>query len=148
MWSQDDGHSAVQHKVIDRYSDGDLEVALVERQIVDGAVDYILHVKPKTFTTSGIQWTHFLEWLGFRYFNNCPHVLSHCCLWRKWDSNTTDAEKIVRTLKEAYQRVKEGDELLSETPLKLPESNLGWLYFLAPEDMKRHGLLMRWLAEL
>ena len=148
MWRQDDGHSAVSRKVIDQYGDNEVEVILVERQMVGGQTDLIVHIEPKVFTTSGVQWTHFLEWLGFKYFNNCPHVIGRRCLWRKWESEVRSAQKIAQALKEAYRRVREADRLLRETPLKLPESNLGWLYFFAPQDMERYDDLMRLLAEL
>ena len=147
MWRDDDGHSAVSHHLVDKYSDGEMELVLVERRMANGESELVVHVEPKTFTSSGIQWTHFLEWLGFRYFNNCPYVQGRRCLWKKWDSQTP-AQQIAQTLKEAYRLVKEADRLLSETPLKLPESNSGWLYFFVPEDMERYDSLMRLLAEL
>ena len=148
MHRQGDGHLAVEHKVIDRHNDSEIEVVLVERQMADGRTDLIVHVEPKVFTTVGVQWTHFLEWLGFRYFHNCPYVSGRRCLWREWESNVRSAQKIAQALKEAYRNVSEADRLLRETPLKFPESNSGWLYFFAPQDMERYDELMRLLAEL
>ena len=132
MRLQEDGHSAVSHHIVDRYSDGVIEVVLVERRMANGQTNLVIHIEPKTFTTAGVQWTHFLEWLGFRYFNDCPHVSGRRCLWRSWDGDKTSAPLIAQALKEAYRQVYEADRLLSETPLKLPESNSGWLYFFRP----------------
>jgi len=145
---RDDGHSATLHEVVSRYIDGEVEVVLVKRQTGSGATDFVIHVEPKVFTTAGIQWTHFLELLGFRYFYDCPYVSGRRCLWRRWEGKTNDAERITEALKEAYRRVREADELLSGTPLKLPESNSGWLFFFVPEDMERHKNLLTRLAEL
>ncbi|MFA4044411.1 MAG: hypothetical protein HZRFUVUK_001197 [Candidatus Fervidibacterota bacterium] len=144
---RDNGHSAADHKLIDRY-DGEIEIVLVEQRISDGRSDLTIHVMPKRFTTVGVQWTHFLEWLGFRYFHNCPHVSGRRCLWRKWESSVRSAREIAHALEEAYRHVNEADRLLRDTPLKLPESNSGWLYFFVPQDMERYDELMRLLAEL
>lgn len=144
--SHDDGHSALKAEVVDEHTHEGLEVVIVKRVLPNNSGDTIVHICPSTFTNIGVQWTHFLELLGFQYSRKCPYTRSRRCLWRQMEGNL-NASKIAEVLSQAYGHLQRADELLRETGLSLPESERGWLFFWVPEDMERYDELLRRLAE-
>ena len=82
-----DPHSALRSTIVHRITKDGAEIAFVRLQFGKTDLAYSLHVNPTSYSTSGIQQTDFLAYLGFRESGQCPFTSSGRCYVRWADEN-------------------------------------------------------------
>ncbi len=105
-------------------------------------IAYSLHVRPSEFSTAGIQWTDFLNHLGFSR-TECPyhHGDGYCRLV----DEGLDINACAQALSSAYQKVKQADRQFEACGFWLPRPE-GFGYFYGksssasrPSNRQTHG---------
>ena len=78
-----DHHNALKADVIARSNAGRAEMALASLQLGKHHRALTLHANPRTFTTSGLQATDWLAYLGFQRSDRCSFIASQRCFSRE-----------------------------------------------------------------
>lgn len=72
-----DGHTGIEYKEFKREGLEDFDVALTFLKPSDERKEFVAHVRPKKFFSSGIQLGDILEKLNFEKFTGCP-IFQEC----------------------------------------------------------------------
>lgn len=122
-----DPHSALKTEVITKANAEGLEVVLVRLQWGKDDVGFSLHVNPTQFSTSGLQSTDLLSYLGFTRHDQCGFTSFRRC-YSKWVDDKFDIGAFVRAFKTAFDRLNVAQGHLEACGFALPQPE-GWGFF-------------------
>lgn len=122
-----DMHTALKTAVIRKAQQSNMQAVLAQLQWGKEDKAYSLHVAPNSFTTSGLQTTDYLAYLGFTPSNRCTFTASQRCYCR-WSTEDFDPEAFARAFDESFARMQVAQASLDACGFVLPQSE-GWGYF-------------------
>ncbi len=91
-----DFHTALKSELLSKLNDGRVDIALARLQWGKNDIGYSLHVNPVQFTTSGLEFTDFLQYLGFQS-GACSFTGFRRC-FAKWVDEGFDIQAFLRRL--------------------------------------------------
>src|ERR1017187_5628452 len=99
-----DLHTALKSAVIRKTQHSNMEAVLAQLQWGKDDKAYSLHVAPTSFSTSGLQTTDYLAYLGFRPSGRCTFTSSQRCYGR-WATEDFDLDAFARAFSDSFARM-------------------------------------------
>jgi hypothetical protein len=122
-----DMHTALKSAVLRKTQQSNMQAVLAQLQWGKDDKAYSLHVAPNSFSTSGLQTTDYLAYLGFSPSNRCAFTTSQRCYCR-WATEDFDPEAFARAFDESFARMQVAQQSLDACGFVLPQPE-GWGYF-------------------
>jgi len=120
-----DLHESLRSEMLEKISTRGAEIALARLAWSKDEVAFSLHVRPTTFSLSGIQLPDFLRYLGFRR-QACSFLGSEC--YAREVSQDLDIDAFGRKLDKGYEQVSQAERHLRRCGYALDQPE-GWGYF-------------------
>jgi hypothetical protein len=121
-----DPHQALKSEIVSRHSANHLEVLLVRLQWGKDDIAFSAHANPSSYSTSGIQQTDFLNYLGFSA-SNCSFIVGSKC-YTRWVDESFDPKAFVEAFNRAYTLLVDAHQGLQNCGFALRQPE-GWGYF-------------------
>lgn len=122
-----DPHSALKIQEVVKANQNHLEAVVTRLQWGKEDVGYSLHVYPSSYTTSGLQTTDFLAYLGFERSDDCPFTNGRQC-YVKWVPEGFDPDGFLTAFQSAFVDLEQADRGLQACGFWLPQPE-GWGFF-------------------
>ena len=122
-----DPHAALKRDVVARVNREGFEAVLARLQWGKGDVAYSLHANPSSFSTSGLQKTDFLAYLGFERRDQCPFTGFNRC-YVKWVDEGFNVEAFIEAFQKGYRQLEQAEGALQACGFALPQPE-GWGFF-------------------
>lgn len=129
-----DLHSALKTDVIGKIQAEGLQLVLTKLQWAKDESAFSLHIAPNQFSTSGLQLTDTLSYLGFTR-HQCPFVdnrQAYC----DWVDGDIDISRLAAKVSETHQHLLEAQRHLQECGFPLPQPE-GYGYFFGRQSTSR-----------
>jgi len=126
MMTNRDPHQALKSEIVSRHSGNYLEAILVRLQWGKDDIAFSAHVNSSSYSTSGIQQTDFLTYLGFSA-SDCSFSTGRKCFTR-WVDESYDPKAFVDAFNSAYALLVHAEEGLQKCGFALQRPE-GWGYF-------------------
>jgi hypothetical protein len=124
---QRDLHSALKSEVVNKINAGHLEVVLARLQWGKDDKGYSLHVNPTSFSTSGLQTTDFLGYLGFQRSDRCGFTSFQRC-YCKWVDEGFKVEDFATAFNGGFGHLGAAQSALEACGIMLPQPE-GWGFY-------------------
>lgn len=128
-----DLHAALRSDEVKTATVQGLKLVLQRLQWSKDEIAFSLHISPNTFTTSGLQLTDVLAYLGFQR-QHCPFQAAqegYC----DWVEETADLSQIGEGIVRTYECLSEAERHFSSCGLRLPQPE-GFGYFFGRESSR------------
>lgn len=122
-----DLHTALKSAVIRKTQHSNMEVVLAQLQWGKDDKAYSLHVAPNSFSTSGLQTTDYLAYLGFRPSGHCSFTSSQRC-YSRWATEDFNLDAFIGAFSDSFARMQTAQRSLEACGFTLPQPE-GWAYF-------------------
>jgi len=129
-----DLHRALKTEVLDRQSSEGFQVVLARLQNGKNDITHSVHVFPSTYTSSGIQTTDMLAYLGFRRYN-CSFEGGYC--YARGVETPFDLPAFAAALPRAYTALHNTDNHLAGCGLFIPHPEGTGYFFNKPSQELR-----------
>jgi len=97
-------HTALKSAVLRKAQHSNMQAVLAELQWSKTEKAYSLHMAPSTFSTSGLQTTDYLAYLGFSPSSLCTFTNSQRCYCR-WATEDFDLDAFIRAFGDSFARM-------------------------------------------
>jgi hypothetical protein len=104
-----DHHTALRSEIITRINAGYIEIILAKLQWGKDDAASTLHVNPSAFTSSGLQLTDWLDYLGFRRNAQCQFANARQC-WSKEVAEGYNVQDFATAFNEGYGQLQKAEE--------------------------------------
>jgi hypothetical protein len=122
-----DPHSALKSDPVTSARHAHMEAVVARLQWGKNDIAYSLHVNPTAYTTSGLQTTDFLSYLGFRPSDRCSFTGFQRC-YVTWVPEGFDPESFLAAFESAYAHLQRAESGLGACGFALPQPQ-GWGFF-------------------
>jgi hypothetical protein len=120
-------HTALKSAVLRKTQQSTMQAVLAQLQWGKDDKAYSLHVAPNSFSTSGLQTTDYLAYLGFTPGSRCTFTASQRCYCR-WASEDFDLEAFTQAFNKSFAQMQIAQRSLEACGFVLPQPE-GWGYF-------------------
>ena len=126
MTKNRDPHQALKSEIVSRHNAGNLEVLFARLQWGKDDIAFSAHVHPSSYSSSGIQLTDFLNYLGFSA-SNCSFMSGGKC-YTRWVEEDFDPKAFAEACNKAYGLLEDAQKSLQNCGFALQQPE-GWGYF-------------------
>jgi hypothetical protein len=122
-----DPHTALKSEVVTKLNFGRGEAVIAQLQWGKTEIGYSLHVNPTQYSTSGLQITDYLAYLGFKRSAKCVFTNFDRC-YSKYVEEGFDLNAFATALNAGYSFIEKAQGALESCGFFLPQPE-GWGYF-------------------
>jgi hypothetical protein len=114
-----DHHTALRSEVVTRVNAGYVEIVFAKLQWGKDEAAFTLHVNPSAFTSSGLQLTDWLAYLGFRRNEQCQFSNARQC-WSKEVAEGFSVQEFAAAFNEGFSQLQKAEDGLQACGFWLP----------------------------
>jgi hypothetical protein len=122
-----DPHTALKSEVVKKLSAENLEIVLARLQWGKDDQAWNLHVNPTSYSTSGLQTTDWLAYLGFQRNDRCSFTSFQRC-YCKWMTEDFNIEEFATAFKTGFGHLERAQRALEACGFALPQPE-GWGFY-------------------